>query len=292
MDKNIVDLDLNIDNYDLEDLLKLFNLPYNFDKDRLKNAKKIVLQTHPDKCNLSKEYFLFFSSAYKIVYSIYQFRTKSDCPKSTEYIMEEDKEKGLLIENLSKKKNFNKIFNDMFEKHNIKELSVETGYGDWLKSDEDFDNRVATKHNMGEMFENKKRETKAIIVHHGIQELGGEGHQNLTDDIPESFGSTMFSSLQYEDLRKAHRESVVPVTQEDYELKPKFNSLTELQMSRGSQNTTPKSLEQAKAYLSEQKDIDGKRDVRRAYKLAKRDEEVRKTNDKWMSKFKQITNSL
>ena len=35
-------LDLDLDNYDLKDLLKLFKLDYNFGKQELKKAKKIV----------------------------------------------------------------------------------------------------------------------------------------------------------------------------------------------------------------------------------------------------------
>lgn len=285
-----MEIDLNLDNYNLEDLLRLFHLDYNFNEEQLKSAKKIVLKTHPDKSQLPKEYFLFFSSAYKIIYSIHQFRSKSECPKSTEYIVEEDKEKALLLRDLSKKKNFNKLFNEMFEKHNIKDESVETGYGEWLKSDEDVDTRVATKQNMGVMFEEKKRETKALVVHNGVTELGGDGYQNLTDDVPESYGSSMFSSLQFEDLRKAHRESVVPVTKEDYDRLPKYNTVNELQMSRASQDTAPKTFQQAKEYLNSRQELQDKQDVQRAYKLAKRDEEVKKTNDLWMSKFKQLQN--
>lgn len=285
-----MEIDLNLENYNLEDLLKLFHLDYNFDEEHLKSAKKIVLKTHPDKSQLPKEYFLFFSSAYKIIYSIHQFRSKSKCPKSTEYIIEEDKEKALLLRDLSKKKNFNKLFNEMFEKHNIKDESVEAGYGEWLKSDEDVDTRIATKQNMGAMFEEKKRETKAIVVHNGVTELGGDGYQNLTDDVPESFGSSMFSSLQFEDLRKAHRESVVPVTKEDYDILPKYNTVNELQMNRASQDTVPKTFQQAKEYLNSRQELQDKQDVQRAYKLAKRDEEVKKTNDLWLSTFKQLKN--
>lgn len=285
-----MEMDLNLDNYNLEDLLKLFHLEYNFDEDQLKTAKKIVLKTHPDKSQLPKEYFLFFSSAYKIIYSIHQFRSKSKCPKSTEYIIEEDKEKAMLLSDLSKKKNFNKLFNEMFEKHNIKDESIETGYGEWLKSNEDVDTRVATKQNMGAMFEEKKRETRALVVHNGITELGGEGYQNLVDDVPASYGSSMFSSLQFEDLRKAHRESVVPVTKEDYDILPKYNTVNELQMNRASQDTVPKTYEQSKDYLDSRKELQDKQDVQRAYKLAKRDEVVKKTNDLWMSNFKQLKN--
>ena len=61
----------------------------------------------------------------------------------------------------------------MFEKHNIKDKNVDTGYGEWLKSDEDVETRVATKQNMASIFEEKKRETRAIIVNNGIQEMGG-----------------------------------------------------------------------------------------------------------------------
>ena len=67
-------LDLNIDNYDYEDILNLFKLNINFGESELKNAKKQLLNMHPDKSGLDKKYFLFFSSAYKMVYRIYQFR--------------------------------------------------------------------------------------------------------------------------------------------------------------------------------------------------------------------------
>jgi hypothetical protein len=61
---NCSELDMNIDNYELQDLLDLFHLDYNFNEEDLKKTKKTVLMTHPDKSNLSKEYFLFFSAAY------------------------------------------------------------------------------------------------------------------------------------------------------------------------------------------------------------------------------------
>ena len=42
-------IDLNIHNYGLTDLLNLFRLPYHFTEEHLRDAKKIVLKTHPDK---------------------------------------------------------------------------------------------------------------------------------------------------------------------------------------------------------------------------------------------------
>ena len=72
-----MDVDLNLENYTLNDLLKLFNISFNFQEKELKDAKKIVLRMHPDKSKLDKKYFLFFSSAYKLLYNIYNFRNKS-----------------------------------------------------------------------------------------------------------------------------------------------------------------------------------------------------------------------
>ena len=47
------EIDLNIENYDLEDLLNLFQLNYSFNIDDLKKrSKKMVLKLHPDKSGL------------------------------------------------------------------------------------------------------------------------------------------------------------------------------------------------------------------------------------------------
>ena len=76
-------LDLNIHNYDLNDLINLFRLPFHFKEEHLKEAKKIVLKTHPDKSGLDKEYFLFFSQAYKYLLKIHQLRQSSTTTNCT-----------------------------------------------------------------------------------------------------------------------------------------------------------------------------------------------------------------
>ena len=51
--------------------------------------------------------------------------------------IEKDKEKELLLKDISKHKNFNKIFNELFEKNYIAEEELSKGYGEWLKNSED-----------------------------------------------------------------------------------------------------------------------------------------------------------
>ena len=93
------DIDLNIHNYDLNDLLNLFKLPFHFNDTHLKDAKKLVLKTHPDKSKLDQKFFLFFSQAYKYLFKIHQLRQSSNTT-NTEYHKDElwDKEQSIIID--------------------------------------------------------------------------------------------------------------------------------------------------------------------------------------------------
>ena len=287
-------LDLNLDNYDLPDLLNLFKLDYNFQTEDLKQAKRMVLMTHPDKSQLPKEYFLFFSKAYKIIFSIYEFRNRGDKKRSTEYSIDKDEENEKLIKEIAKKPNFNKIFNNLFEKNRIIDEAVDKGYGDWLKSDEDIDNRSTTLTDMNVNFNKKKAEIRAIIEKKDIEETGirgyGEGYSDLGGDVPENYSSGLFSNLTYEDVRKAHVESVIPVTQED--MRGDYNNIQDLRIQRTleEKKNLPLSLEQGNKYLQERQGKQNKSDIRRAFRLARQDEQARKANENWMSGFKRLTN--
>ena len=286
-----MDIDLNIENYDLNDLLQLFKLDFDFAAEDLKRVKKTVMQTHPDKSGLDKKYFLFFTSAYKIIFSIHEFRHKSDNKQSTEYTVEKDEEKELLLKKMKNQPNFNKIFNELFEKHRIKDDENETGYGDWLKSDDNMDSRSTTMSQMNASFEQKKREVRELVPFQEIEEAGtgAASHFDLTRDKPTYYSSSLFSNLQYEDLKKAHVESVVPVTQDDYLSRPKFKNVLEMQEHPDYKDVNPLSLDQANEYLQQRQSYQNKNDVQRAYKLAKQDEVARKANQGWMSGFKQLT---
>jgi hypothetical protein len=48
-------MDLDINNYELTDILNLFKLPVMFDDKHLKQAKVTVLHMHPDKSKLPKD---------------------------------------------------------------------------------------------------------------------------------------------------------------------------------------------------------------------------------------------
>ena len=129
-EKTTVDLDLN--NYSLEDILALFQLTRKFQRSgSQKVPNNQVLRLHPDKSRLDPKYFLFYSKAYKTVYSIWEFKNKNDnkTMNTEEYIpldtSEENKKKALETffdqnKTLRDANNFNKWFNEQFEKQKVK----------------------------------------------------------------------------------------------------------------------------------------------------------------------------
>lgn len=285
-------VELDIEKYDLVDLLNLFKLDYDFDKEDLKQAKKIALMTHPDKSGLDKKYFLFFSSAYKAIYEIYQFRHKIKS-QSTEYkaLKDDSPEHKNFLKYIEDKKNFNKWFNKMFEETVVKDEYSNAGYGDWLISNDDVDNSSTTMENMANTFEKKKRELRAIIPHNDFGEINNSNLCELTNSRPESYSSDMFSKLQFEDLKKAHTETVVPVSIDDYNNKRKYKNVNELQQERTIQirGSLP-SHQEHEEQLKDQQRIQSKNDTERAYKLIKQDIEVEKINKKWWSGVLQLMN--
>lgn len=302
-------MDLNIENYDLDDILNLFKMPKNFVEDDVKAAKKIVLKTHPDKSGLHPDYFRFYSQAYKKIYFIWKFKSssaKDNNLKTYDEIMTNDEKVGhfskhkkeklsdfLSTNKIEKGENFNKWFNDQFEKNKIQSEEETNGYGDWLKSNEDIDEEKKISYTqMGEEIEKKKQHVRSLVVHKGIDELYSNfsGASNLTGDSPECFGSDLFSSLQYEDLRKAHVESVIPVTMDDYNNVKKFKNLNEYNNYRNSQDIVPLSEIQAAEYLNNKNKHEEIQTTSRAYKLAQQLEESKKNQTNFWGSIMKIKN--
>ena len=114
---------------------------------------------------------------------------------------------------------------------------------------------------------------------------------DLTGEKPSYYESDLFSSLQYDDLKKAHTETVVPVTDQDYLDKPQFNSVNHLREFREKNTANPLSLQQSNKFLEKNKKLSDQKDVERAYKLLKQDQIVNEINKKWWGNLKQITNN-
>jgi len=288
-------LDLNIHNYELNDLLNLFKIPFQFGENELKQAKKIVLMTHPDKSGLDKEYFLFFSNAYKYLLKIYQLR-QSSTTTNTEYNKDDmwENEHKILIDgqlkNMSQTE-YSSWFNKTFEKMKISDDGSDTGYGDWLKSDEDITTSTAQNSNeMNEYIQNKKNQIRSLVVHKDFEEISCGSHYDLLRDTPEYYGSGIFDTLQFEDLKKAHVESVIPITDEDFHNRRKYANMDELNRER-TQDIAVNSnqwLNSHESKLKNMKNDDEDINIQRAYKLMNQDEKIRSNYNNFWSDLKKL----
>jgi hypothetical protein len=335
-----MDIDLDINNYELADILKLFKIPVLFGDKHLREAKVVVLKMHPDKSHLPKEYFLFFTKAYKMLYEIYKVRFPDEKKyketgfsysavidhelnqnKSKTAHNKEDREYYKTEEEAYKKlqkldsANFNKWFNEKFEKFRMHDDEQDGGYEAWFRDTKNNDEADAsaidddgvdpyelgdTWSERNERIERKKKmlrdkmaliETNEIMSYDSVGCGGNGGYYGLGREAPREYSSGLFSSLQYEDLKKAHTESVIPVTNEDFVNRKKYTSVNEMQMFRdiektqydfSRENHTTK-LDQATATQVEQ-------DMQRVFRMAKQDEIARDINAKFKSEFFQITN--
>lgn len=287
-------LDLDLEHYSLDDLYNLFNISNNtLDEYALKSAKQIVHKMHPDKSQLDPKYFRFFLNAYKRVLGIYEFQNKSLKKKFVDEDFFEDSNRSALDNVFQNNKtlkdsgNFNSWFNDKFEKHNTAEsIKDGNGYGDWLKSDEglyQMDENV-TKTNMNEAFERKKKEIQSLTTYNGIN----DSFSAFSGSLLNNDNNDNYSGPGYTDLRQAHMESVIPITNEDFEKIPKYKSLNDYKSRRDSTDLSPISKQEGERILMQQGNNMEQQSAALAYKYAQQSERARKGNQSFFSDIKQL----
>ena len=290
-------MDLDITNYDYEDILKLFNISKQFNEEDLKNAKKKVLASHPDKSGLDKSYFLFFSSAYKILFNIYNFREKHSSLKNLNnynenYDAHKDEVNEELIHKIMTTKStqeFNKWFNEQFDTMKITNDYDKNGYGDWLNGNNTEEIVKCTDINsIHKIMEEKKKLLRSnnLIKKKDICEFNNSNYCDLTNSKPEDYSSGLFSKFQYEDLKKAHEESIIPVTNEDNI--SNYSSYDDIKFKRTQQSITPMKTDEANKYLNKSKEDENALSSMRAYNLFKQDEINKKKNEKFWNNLKQL----
>lgn len=297
-------LDLNIENYSRSDLYKLFgfNTSIKLNEEYMKEAKNIVLKMHPDKSRLDSKYFIFFKKAFEKLKSIYDFQnTMSKTEQKQSEQFDDDNNRILLnkiFENqkdLKQPYNFNKWFNEQYEKHKV-ENTTENGYGEWLKSDEDiiFTPQNINKDNMGREIEKRKKQIQSLTEYKGVNNslfTSSAGGSSLMEYNNNFTSNLLFNNgdIGYTDLRQAYVESVIPVTDEDYNKIQKFTSIDQYKRHRDSTNLTPLSKEEALRELYFQDREKNEESAALAFYYAQQSAKVKQNNDKFWAGLKQLT---
>ena len=298
-------LDLNINNYSKNELYKLFGIDDNasLTVDIMKICKKTVLKTHPDKSGMVPKYFLFFSKAYKRLYSIYQFQNKGEGQisfQNNNFSDNQDKDNFEALnqmfdknKSLRKTTNFNEWFNEQYEKNKLDDN--DSGYGDWLKSNEDIEDISKISHkNLDSEIEKKKKHLQSITEYNGLsqQYFSSFGGSSIVQQNSDFTSSGLFSKegMGFTDLKQAYVQSVIPVTEEDYNKIPKFSTIDEYNRYRNSVDMSIPTKEESMKQLYNQNKMDEDENTALAYHLAKQSEEVSLKKQQFWSSIKQLKN--
>jgi len=253
--------DLNIENYSLEDILKLFKLNANYDKHDLLNVKKVLLKYHPDKTSagLSPDYFIFLKSAYDMLSQL--ITTKQQLSDDNETISK------LVLDDFFKKEkkiDFSVWFNKEFEK--IK-TEPSRGYEAWLRHDDESNcNKLAKKHDNSF--------------------INGAFIDDSEDLCFDSFSNN--NTLAYQDLYDAHSQEVSDnsIINDEYEKSIRFTDTYSLRQYRETQDLTPLSDKSSNEIFQKNAILEKENDIRRKFHLLKEEKKHKENQNLFLKTLK------
>ena len=279
-----MNLDLDLENYSLSDLFNLFNIT-ELNVDSLKTCYKKAVMTHPDKSGLDKSIFIFYTKAFKLLKSAFMYRIEqrqnASCTKTTQYNPKDDVQNDTMEEMIKKKasmdkKSFHVWFNKAFDNLPSYDDEMNSGYDHWFKSSKHSEHENCKNlKDMHTRIHAIKSEGRDMVVYDTPMTVGWGGYSIVREKI-DDYSSDVFSKLQYNDLKKSHVETVIPVTEKDMR-KQQFNTMNDLDTFR------QQDMQQT-VYNTNDPNVNRDRETTvMGYKLARQMEHTAKINDVWRS---------
>ena len=268
--------DLNIENYNLDDILHLFKLPIDFTLTDVKKAKKQALMTHPDRSGLDSKFFLFYVKAYHLIHAVYKSRNHvSSCThkNSLHYSPSDiDIDFGLskdIIDEMSNKEDFNKWFNKIWDKAKPRDSEDAEGYGEWLSSNQDLE---GNSENDGERVRQKTRDSQLVKFKIPNEHVSTNNGVDILQKKPVTYSSDSFKDLQYSDVKEVYTETMIGVSDNDYTSRTTFRNVDELMRHRRHDDNIYAGKSQEKKFQNIKAE-ELRDDTNRLYELAKQDEQ-------------------
>ena len=305
---------LNLTMYSFQEILELFHLENQstLTEENMKSAKNIALHMHPDKSRLPPDYFIFYKKAFEILVGFYQQQTRETKPVPTEKVDYIPEGKGIgngldmatsnqiqgVVDKLGK--NFNSKFNELFDNNmlNTQKIKQAEARNQWFTQDTPAVLPTTSHGTIHDKFENIKsiKSSMHLAKYGGVQPLymGGSKAGNLYDDDTDAdqyISADPFSKLQYDDLRKVHKdETIFSVSETDFNKVTQYKSTDQLQQSRAQQNLDPLNDAEARRQLSAQEKIRREQFVKREYASKMQTIQYDEKTKKVMSHFLHLTN--
>ena len=131
---------------------------------------------------------------------------------------------------------------------------------------------------------------RQVVLHQDFEPMNSSSNYDLTRSRPTYYSSDIFSKLQFEDLKKAHSETVVPVSEQDLLNRPKYSNMMELKMSREKDVIKPMNNNEVQLFLKKQEEKNMQIGSNTAFRLAKQTQEADKINNNISRHFNRILN--
>ena len=292
---------LNINMYSFRELLELFQLSSKITAEDLKRAKMMVLKMHPDKSRLHPDYFLFYKKAFDLVVNYYNetAKTEAEVPKTEQTykpIIDNDKRVANVVQktmnDMGQEKfqdKFNQLFESMVEK-------PKQDVNDWFKNNDplfQFDN-VSNTGGLAQAIDTIKQKSSAIVRYNGVETMnsGGPSYGNLydNDDDGSYVSCDPFGKLKFDDLRKVHKDqTVLAVSERDFDKMQKFSSMDHLQRERGSLNVQHVDRKEHERFFDEQQQVLKERMAAKQHQASLKSLEYTEKNKSVMAQFLRLT---
>jgi hypothetical protein len=296
---------LDIQTYSLEELLGLFGLTtYNISTNDLRQAKKRVLMLHPDKSKLESKYFLFYKKAFDVIVQFYDNQNRQHKQvdgKELVYRPTQDNDTST-SDNINKqineisKSDFQDKFNRLFESNNMGNRP-DTTQNEWFKQEENEFNipeGKISRSEMGDAFNRVKHQSNSLIKYNGVQEMlhtTSAGNSSLYEDNDQYVSCDPFGKLQYDDLRKVHRDqTVLAVSEHDFDQSKTYKSVDEFNRARSQYSYDPLEKEKATTMLQEQERIMNEQMMQKEYKSKLQTQQYAEKNKTVLASFLQLKN--
>ena len=145
---------------------------------------------------------------------------------------------------------------------------------------------------MNEYIETKKQtlsNEQSLIQQNFIQDIPTSGSNLLNEENEQYSSGNIFSKFQYEDLKKAHEETLIPVSQDILKTRRQYQNADELTRER-KHTIGILSEEESNRILENKITKDNEVSSHRAFSLIKQEEETNKRNNLFWGQLKMLQN--
>ena len=201
---------------------------------------------------------------------------------------------SVVLDKLTKSEDFSKVFNEAFDKVRMGDPEYDAGYSDWLKQTSNEPQiRVSNIRDMHQTINELKRE---LVKTQGNELMtlntatsASIGGSSLLREQPVEYSSGIFSNLKYEDLRKAHTETLIPV--DESMARSSYSNVEQYQAARneGMVKDAHMLKEQQQAEMIRQEELQRQRYIEQQKYFRQQEEIAKEKQAGWWSSILQLT---